>query len=63
MEYDKIEIRNYLIKRLCDAKAAIMDVQRAVDTITNRKAQSPNIFTRFDLATEAIEDIRNELKD
>ena len=62
MKYDEIEIKNHLIKRLVDAESAINEVQRFVDTEYNREAQYPNIFTRFELAIEAINDIRKELK-
>ena len=62
MEYDKIEIRNYLIKRLVDAETAIMEVQRFIDTEYNREAQYPNVFTRIELALESIDEIRNEIR-
>ena len=62
MEYDKIEIKNYLIKRLVDAETAIMDVQRFIDTEHNREAQYPNVFTRIELAIGEINEIRRELK-
>ena len=61
MEYDKIEINNYLIKRLVDAETAIMEVQRFIDTEYNREAQYPNVFTRIELALESIDEIRNEI--
>ena len=62
MEYDKIEIQNYLIKRLVDAETAIMEVQRFVDTEHNREAQYPNVFTRIEMALENIDDIRKEVR-
>ena len=61
MQYDKIEIRNHLIKRLVDAETAIMDVQRFIDTEYNREAQYPNVFTRIEMALESINDIRKEI--
>jgi hypothetical protein len=61
MEYDKIEIQNYLIKRLVDAEIAIKEVQRLIDTEHNREAQYPNVFTRIEMALEAIQDTRKEI--
>jgi hypothetical protein len=61
MEYDKIEVKNYLIKRLVDAETAIMEVQRFVDTEYNREAQYPNIFTRVELAIDAINEMRRDI--
>ena len=61
MEFDKIEIRNYLIKRLVDAETAIMEVQRFIDTEYNREAQYPNVFTRIEMALEEIDNIRKEV--
>ena len=62
MEYDKIEVRLYLIKRLVDAESALNEVKRFVDTEYNREAQYPNIFTLFELAIEEINEIRNLIR-
>ena len=61
MGYDKIEIQNFLIKRLVDAEIAIKEVQRFIDTEHNREAQYPNVFTRIEMALEAIQDTRKEI--
>ena len=62
MEYDKIEIKNYLIGRLVDAESALNEVKRFVFTPENEKAQFPNILTRLDLAMEEINNTRNLLR-
>jgi len=62
MVYDKIEIKNYLTKRLVDAESALNEVRRFVDTKYNREAQYPNIFTRLELAIEEINEIRSILQ-
>jgi len=41
MEYDKIEVKNYLLKRLVDAEMALIEVRRFVFTPKNEKAQYP----------------------
>ena len=61
MEYDKIKIRNYLIKRLVDAEMALKEVYQFVDTEYNHELQYPNIFTRLELAIEEIDNTRNLL--
>jgi len=62
MVYDKIEIKNYLTKRLVDAESALNEVRRFVDTKYNREAQYHNIFTRLELAIEEINEIRSILQ-
>ena len=61
MEFDKTEVRNYLIKRLVDAEAAIMEIHQFINTKHNREAQYPNVFTRIELTLEAIGEIRREM--
>ena len=61
MEYDKIEIRNHLIKKLVDAAQALEEVYRIIDTEHNRETPQPNIFTRLEVAIEEIDNARLEL--
>ena len=61
MEYDKIEVKNYLIRRLVDAEMALIEVRRFVFTPKNEKAQYPNILTRLDLALDEINTVRTIL--
>lgn len=61
MDYDKIEVKNYLVKRLVDAESALMEVKRFVFTPKNNEAQYPNIITRLELAMDEIDTIRNLL--
>ena len=61
MEYDKIEVKNYLLKRLVDAEMALIEIRRFVWTPENEKAQYPNILTRLDLALEEINTVRTIL--
>jgi len=61
MEYDKIEVKNYLIRRLVDAESALREVKRFVDTPENEKAQFPNILSRLDDAMNEINNVRNLL--
>lgn len=61
MNYDKIEVKNYLIHRLVEAETAIQEVKRFLDTPENNKEDFPNIITRCDLALEEINDIRRGL--